>query len=62
MKATAVEDGDPLPSTDGWWEKQHLKRGLSASGRPFMSPEAVATQNKPKPERPDDPGNSALPM
>jgi hypothetical protein len=25
----------PLPPSDGWWEMRHLKRGLSATGRPF---------------------------
>ena len=24
-----------VPKTDGWWEMQHLKRGLNANGRPF---------------------------
>ena len=60
MKATRVQDGDPLPATDGWWEKQHLKRGLSASGKPFLSKDEVATQNTQKRERPDDPGNAAM--
>lgn len=25
---------DNIPDADGWWEKQHLKRGLQANGRP----------------------------
>ena len=58
MRATKVTKEDPLPQTDGWWEKQHLKRGLTASGKPFQSPEAVVSQNVPKPDRPDDPGNA----
>jgi hypothetical protein len=57
MKASKVSKDDPLPQTDGWWEKQHLKRGLTANGKPFQSIEDVASQNVPKPERPDDPGN-----
>ena len=34
MRARKSDDTD-LPETDGWWEMQHLQRGLSASGRPF---------------------------
>ena len=26
-----------IPPLDGWWEKQHLKRGLSATGLPYAS-------------------------
>jgi hypothetical protein len=26
---------DQSPKASGWWEKQHLKRGLNAQGRPF---------------------------
>eukprot|EP00529_Nitzschia_sp_RCC80_P009834 CAMPEP_0113452436 /NCGR_PEP_ID=MMETSP0014_2-20120614/6845_1 /TAXON_ID=2857 /ORGANISM="Nitzschia sp." /LENGTH=774 /DNA_ID=CAMNT_0000343807 /DNA_START=329 /DNA_END=2653 /DNA_ORIENTATION=+ /assembly_acc=CAM_ASM_000159 len=64
MKVTrhVPNDDNTLPSTDGWWERQHLKRGLTASGKPFHSQEEVASQNLPKKERPDDPGNSACPM
>jgi len=28
-----------IPKTKSWWEKQHLKRGLSPSGLPFASEE-----------------------
>ena len=31
--AAATEDANP--STTGWWELQHLKRGFSVSGRAF---------------------------
>ena len=58
MRATRVDPDAPLPSSDGYWEKQHLKRGFSASGKPFQTRDAVATQNLPKKERPDDPGNA----
>ena len=27
----------PIQKSDGWWEMQHLKRGLKANGRPFSS-------------------------
>ncbi|KAG7354227.1 cytochrome P450 [Nitzschia inconspicua] len=62
MRPKVVSDDDEIPPSDGWWEKQHLKRGLSASGRPVQSKEDVATQNLPKKPRPDDPGMSACPM
>lgn len=58
MKVTQhVPSDEPLQLTDGWWERQHLKRGLTASGRPFQSNEEVASQNTPPRPRPDDPGN-----
>ncbi|OEU16005.1 cytochrome P450, carotenoid hydroxylase [Fragilariopsis cylindrus CCMP1102] len=41
MRQTRVKKDDPLPSTDGWWEKQHLKRGLSSNGRAYQSKEEV---------------------
>jgi len=56
MRPTRVNPDDPLPSTGGWWERQHLKRGLNASGRPYHSKEDTEHQNLPKHERPDDPG------
>jgi len=56
MRPTRVRPNDPLPSTGGWWERQHLKRGLGANGRPYHSKEEVELQNIPKRERPDDPG------
>jgi len=59
MRVTKVNPDDPLPHSDGYWEKQHLKRGFSACGKPFSSTAAVATQNLPTKERPDDPGNAS---
>eukprot|EP00429_Kryptoperidinium_foliaceum_P049633 CAMPEP_0176126426 /NCGR_PEP_ID=MMETSP0120_2-20121206/63810_1 /TAXON_ID=160619 /ORGANISM="Kryptoperidinium foliaceum, Strain CCMP 1326" /LENGTH=739 /DNA_ID=CAMNT_0017461353 /DNA_START=259 /DNA_END=2475 /DNA_ORIENTATION=- len=58
MRVTKVDPEAPLPSSDGYWEKQHLKRGFSASGKPYTTKDAVASQNMPKKERPDDPGNA----
>ena len=29
-----VKKAEGIPETDGWWETQHLKRGLSSTGRP----------------------------
>jgi len=55
MRATRVNESDPLPSAGGWWEKQHLQRGLTANGRPYQSKEEIEHQNIPK-RKPDDPG------
>ncbi|GKZ01206.1 hypothetical protein MPSEU_001072000 [Mayamaea pseudoterrestris] len=44
MRARRVSDDTPIPSSENWWEMQHLKRGLSASGRPFASEEEVMRQ------------------
>jgi hypothetical protein len=32
-----LEKAKGVPSTSGYWEMQHLKRGLSVTGRPHMS-------------------------
>jgi len=37
-----VRKSEGIPSTNGWWEKQHLKRGLSATGMPYASQEDAA--------------------
>jgi cytochrome P450 family 97 subfamily B polypeptide 3 len=37
--ATANGSSSSTSSTDGWWVKQHLKRGLNADGRPFLKEE-----------------------
>jgi hypothetical protein len=58
MHASRVDPDAPLPSSDGYWEKEHLKRGFSANGKSFPTKEAVAAQNLPKRGRPDDPGNA----
>jgi hypothetical protein len=57
MRVTRVDPDASLPSSDGYWEKQHLKRGFSACGKPFQTKDSVEHQNLPKKERPDDPGN-----
>ena len=31
----------PAPETSGWWEQQHLKRGLKADGTPQESGQVV---------------------
>lgn len=43
MKARRVST-DNIPKLDGWWEMQHLKRGLNASGRPFSAKEEIVEQ------------------
>ena len=43
MMTVKAANGEPeIPSTSGWWEMQHLKRGLGADGRPFQTPEDAA--------------------
>jgi len=44
MTARRVKPDDPIPQSEGWWEMQHLKRGLSASGRPYSGEEEAAWQ------------------
>jgi len=56
MRPRRVDADAPLADTGGWWERQHLKRGLTASGRPYHSKEEVESQNRPKRQTPDDPG------
>lgn len=61
MRASKLSDEAPIPSTDSWWEMQHLKRGLSANGRPFASEDEVVRQvNGPKKSSND--GSSGCPM
>jgi Cytochrome P450 len=44
---TAVQGGSSTStSTDGWWVKQHLKRGLNADGRPFLKEEDKKQQRE----------------
>ena len=33
-----VHKSDGIPETNQWWETQHLKRGLSPSGKPIPLP------------------------
>lgn len=48
MTARTLKKGDPLPQLDGWWTKQHLKRGLSASGKPYSSEEEALAESEQK--------------
>ena len=55
------KDAEP-PSTDGWWEKQHLKRGLSETGRPYSTEEeAVWTTTEKIAEREKNEGSGKCP-
>ena len=38
MRATRVGNDD-VPCSDGWWQLQHLKRGMNANGRPYTTEE-----------------------
>ena len=58
MRPRKIDANEPLAETGGWWERQHLKRGLTASGRPYQSKEEVQSQKRPKRQTPDDPGIS----
>ena len=44
MRARKLSDDELIQSSDNWWEMQHLKRGLSANGRPFASEDDVVRQ------------------
>eukprot|EP00978_Attheya_sp_CCMP212_P002169 scaffold4463_cov51-Attheya_sp.AAC.12 len=47
-----VQKGGTPPKSNGWWEEQHLKRGLSATGKPYSREEDAAwvTASSPAPE------------
>jgi len=46
MTVRTVDENDPLPKTDGYWSKQHLKRGLSANGQAYVTEEDAETQTQ----------------
>jgi hypothetical protein len=46
MNVRTLKDDDPLPQVDGWWTKQHLKRGLSANGQPYAPEEAALAESE----------------
>lgn len=35
MVVSRRSENDPVPETNGWWEQQHLARGLNTNGRPY---------------------------
>ena len=41
MNIRKVDRSLPPPTANGWWEKQHLKRGLLANGMSHESGEAI---------------------
>lgn len=53
-----AKDAAP-PKTNGWWEKQHLKRGLRADGKPYDTPEDAAWQTL---ENNNKPSTGGCPM
>lgn len=58
MRPQSAVGADAI-STDGWWEMQHLKRGLSANGRPFSSNK----ESEPRePFTPPNPSGAGCPM
>jgi cytochrome P450 len=48
MTARKLNREDPPEPSDGWWEHQHLKRGLSKTGRPYPTEEDVEKASKEK--------------
>ncbi|CAB9509766.1 Psoralen synthase (Fragment) [Seminavis robusta] len=46
MTVRTISEDEPLPKTDGYWTKQHLKRGLSTNGLPIAKEEDAETQEK----------------
>jgi cytochrome P450 len=54
------EAATPIPSTEGWWEMRHLKRGLNANGRPFSREDtSPVTATPSEPKRQDNKGSSS---
>ena len=53
MRATRVEKDAKPPKTDGWWEMQHLKRGLNVNGRLYSKEEKAALQSQGKEQSAD---------
>jgi len=45
MYAMRVDKDAPIPKTDGWWERQHLQRGLSATGKAYATQEDAAWES-----------------
>ena len=42
MYVTKRSTDEPPEKLSGWWEKQHLQRGLNANGRPYSNEEEAA--------------------
>ena len=42
MIVSRRSDENPIPDTNGWWEQQHLARGLNVNGKPYMNSEQTA--------------------
>lgn len=45
MTVKNVDENEELPDPEGWWTKQHLKRGLSANGQPYAVEEDAETKH-----------------
>lgn len=44
MRVRKRSSDERLPESTGWWEKQHLSRGLNKNGRPYATGEDAAWQ------------------
>jgi cytochrome P450 len=66
MRARQVNENEPVQSAEGYWEMQHLKRGLNANGRPYTTEEEAVWQtserlsHKKEEEKPN--GEGGCPM
>jgi cytochrome P450 family 97 subfamily B polypeptide 3 len=60
MRANRVPVDAPPPKSDGWWEMQHLRRGLNANGRLYSSEEDSAWQSLEQKAKLDEKSNGAL--
>lgn len=59
MTMRIVDEDEPIPTADGWWEMQHLKRGLNANGRKFNA-EGETFWKANNPEDPQEGGKMPL--
>jgi len=53
MRATRVSNDAEPPKSNGWWEMQHLKRGLNANGRVYSTEENANRKLHQKEASPD---------
>ena len=57
---TQQNESAAVPKTEGWWEMQHLKRGLNANGRPYEKEVSLTTTSSPRHASNNSNNNSTL--